>query len=390
MTHKAVLLESTGAYPILISIRNIWLAFQPILDYNRIHMATKRLSRRDFLKLSALGLGSLAFNPFPPPYDDYQAGLMLVGRVTVDQQAAIYKEPRFHSGITRWTRQDELLNIYYQLTPVEGPPYNPIWYRVFGGYIHSGYLQVAKFRYNAPLEQIPESGQLAEVTVPYSQAYSYSKTYGWEPDYRLYYETTHWITDIVKGPDGKPWYQLTSELTDFLVYYVSALHLRPIPNEEMTPLSPDLPFDAKRIEVSLQRQYLTAFEYDQPVLGMRISTGLGELEVPTGRKTPKGRFNITSKSPSKHMGGVQASGAPDEYILPGVPWTSFFIFESGVAFHGTFWHSNFGLPMSHGCINLSNKDAKWLFRWVTPAYDLPIQDRSNWDVRGHGTRIDIF
>jgi len=325
-------------------------------------MAPQKLSRRDFLKLSALGLGSLAFNPFPPPYDDYQAGQMLVGRVTVDQQAAIYEEPRFHSGVVRWTRQDELLNIYYRLTPVEGPPYNPIWYRVFGGYIHSGYLQIAKFRYNAPVDSVPESGQLAEVTVPYTQAYTFSQANGWAQTYRLYFETTHWITDMVEGPDGKAWYQLTSELTDFLIYYVSALHLRPIPDEEMTPLSPELPFDAKRIEVSLEKQFLTAFEWDQPIYRTRISTGLGELEVPQGRKTPHGTFNVTSKSPSKHMGGVQASGAPDEYILPGVPWTSFFIFESGVAFHGTFWHTNFGLPMSHGCINLSNKDAKWLFR----------------------------
>jgi len=353
-------------------------------------MSLQKLSRRDFLKLSTLALGSLAFNPFPPPYDDYQAGQLLVGRVTVDQQAAIYKEPRLHSGVVRWTRQDELLNIYYPLTPVEGPSYNPLWYRVWGGFIHSGYLQLAKFRYNTPLDQVSDQGQLAEVTVPYTQAYTYSETNGWVQNYRLYYETTHWITDIVDGPDGKPWYQLTSELTDYLTYYVTAMHLRPIPDDEIAPLSPDLPFEVKRIEVSLEGQFLTAFEYDQPIYRTRISTGLGEQDVPRGRKTPRGIFNITSKAPSKHMGGVQASGAPDEYILPGVPWTSFFIFESGVAFHGTFWHSNFGLPMSHGCINMSNKDAKWLFRWVTPIYELPIGDRSDWDVRGYGTQIEII
>ena len=76
------------------------------------------------------------------------------------------------------------------------------------------------------------------------------------------------------------------------------------------------------------------------------------------------------------MGSVQASGAPGSYTLPGVPWTSFFIFETGVAFHGTFWHNNFGIPMSHGCINMRNEDAKWLFRWVTPTYEMPIEDRS--------------
>ncbi|OQX62000.1 MAG: hypothetical protein B5M51_06740, partial [Anaerolinea sp. 4484_236] len=44
---------------------------------------------------------------------------------------------------------------------------------------------------------------------------------------------------------------------------------------------------------------------------------------------------------------------------------------SGVAIHGTYWHNNFGYPMSHGCINMRNQDAKWLYRWTTPPYDPP-------------------
>ncbi|RME08602.1 MAG: murein L,D-transpeptidase, partial [Anaerolineae bacterium] len=299
----------------------------------------------------------------------------LVGRVVADRVAAIYKEPRFHSGVVRWTRQDELLNLYYAVTPPDGPAYNPVWYRVWGGFIHSGYLQLVEFRYQQPLDAVPSAGQLGEITVPYTQAFQYSREAGWLPGYRLYYETTHWITDVVDGPDGKPWYQLTSELTDYLVYYVRAEHLRPIPDEEIAPISPELPYEAKRIVVSLKDQMLTAYEADTPVFWARISSGLSGAEVPKGTQTPRGRFHITSKSPSKHMGNVAASGAPDEYILPGVPWTSFFIFESGVAFHGTFWHNNFGIPQSHGCINMRNADAKWLFRWVTPVFPLPVTER---------------
>ena len=285
--------------------------------------------------------------------------------------------------------QDELIQLYYPLTTVEGPPYNPLWYRVWGGYLHSAYVQPVEFHYNEPLDSLPESGQLAEVSVAYTQAYGYSQNKSWMASYRLYYETTHWITDIVTGPDGHVWYQLTSELTNTLIYYVAAQHLRPIPDDEIAPISPEIPFNEKRIEVSLPGQYFTAFEWNQPIYRARISSGAGSIPVPRGLQTPRGTFHITSKSPSKHMGGVQASGAPDEYILPGVPWTSFFIFESGVAFHGTFWHSNFGLQMSHGCINLRNADAKWLFRWVTPTYELPVTDRSGWDVRGYGTEIII-
>jgi lipoprotein-anchoring transpeptidase ErfK/SrfK len=349
----------------------------------------KPINRRTFLKLGALALGSLAFNPFPDPQDDFPFAQRSLGRVTVDRTAAIYEAPEEHTGVVRWTRRDELHNIYAELTPDSGPTYNPLWYRVWEGYIHSAYIQRVRYRYNSPLDSIPESGQLAEVTLPYSQAYGYSSREGWVQNYRLYSETTHWITGVDEGPDRQPWYQLTSEIDDYLQYYVPASHLRPIPDAEISPISPDVPYAEKLIRVSLIGQSLTCYEGDQAVFGARISSGLGRTIVPEGTRTPTGRFHITSKTPSKHMGSISASGAPDNYILPGVPWTSFFILETGVAFHGTFWHSNFGLPMSHGCVNMRNQDAKWLFRWVTPHFDLPVADRRSWDARGYGTQVVI-
>src|SRR3990172_2396540 len=73
----------------------------------------------------------------------------------------------------------------------------------------------------------------------------------------------------------------------------------------------------------------------------------------------------------------------DDYVLPGVPWTCFFT-ETGVAFHGTYWHDNFGMPMSRGCVNMRIEEAKWLFRWARPLHD---PDRiSN---RGIGTGVVI-
>jgi len=347
------------------------------------------LSRRDFLKISALTLGSLAFNPFPRNGDENQVPSLMVGRIAVDRRAAIYEEPKEHSGVVRWTRQDELLNIYYSLTPPDGPAYNPVWYRVWEGYIHSAYIQLTRYRYNTPIDSIPDSGLLAEVSVPFTPAFSYNRYDGWQPRYRLYYETTHWITGLDEGPDGEPWYELTSEIDDYLTYYVPATHLRPISDDEISPISPDIPYEDKLIQVSLYSQSLTAFEGNQPVFSSKISSGLSGKIVPEGTQTPTGRFHVTSKTPSKHMGEITASGAPDSYILPGVPWTTFFIYETGVAFHGTFWHNNFGVPMSHGCINMRNEDAKWLFRWVSPTFDLPVRNRQDWDSRGYGTQVVI-
>jgi lipoprotein-anchoring transpeptidase ErfK/SrfK len=166
--------------------------------------------------------------------------------------------------------------------------------------------------------------------------------------------------------------------------------MRPIPEAELTPLSPDVPPEEKRIIVSIARQELTAFEGEKAVYTARISSGLPSREpIPQGTRTTRGRFNISSKSASKHMGALSASGAPGSYTLPGVPWTSFFIFEYGVAFHGTYWHNNFGTPMSHGCINMRNPDAKWLFRWITPTWVLPIDERRDWERRGLGTLVIV-
>jgi lipoprotein-anchoring transpeptidase ErfK/SrfK len=49
----------------------------------------------------------------------------------------------------------------------------------------------------------------------------------------------------------------------------------------------------------------------------------------------------------------------------GIAWTSLFSGD-GVAIHSTFWHNNFGVPVSHGCVNTMPDDAKWIFRWTTP------------------------
>ena len=53
------------------------------------------------------------------------------------------------------------------------------------------------------------------------------------------------------------------------------------------------------------------------------------------------------------------------YDLPGIAWSTIFA-TGGVAVHSTFWHNNYGDAMSHGCVNVTPEDAKWLFRWTLP------------------------
>jgi lipoprotein-anchoring transpeptidase ErfK/SrfK len=58
--------------------------------------------------------------------------------------------------------------------------------------------------------------------------------------------------------------------------------------------------------------------------------------------------------------------AANSYDLPGIPWVSY-LTEKGISFHGTYWHNDYGKPRSHGCINLTPDDARWIYRWSNPA-----------------------
>ncbi|MDH5508256.1 MAG: L,D-transpeptidase [Anaerolineae bacterium] len=343
------------------------------------------LSRREFLKFSGLVLSSLAAGPrnFQDRPDERDFGPF--GRVAY-QSISVLDAPRLDAKTVAYRFRDELLNIYKEVTPPSGPAYNPRWYRVWGGYVHSAHVQPSRVRYNGVLDSLAEGGQLSELTVPFSQPHKYSSWAGWEKveEFLYYYESTHWLTDIVEGPDRSAWYQITDELGD-AKYYVPAIHLRPILDEELAPLSTEVPAAEKRIEVSLRWQSLTAWEGDSIAFSTQVSTGIQSATPTSGipTTTPQGSFNVQVKMPSKHMGTSRLTDTLGDRALPGVPWTAFFT-QQGHAIHGTYWHNNFGWPMSRGCINMRNQDAKWLFRWMTP-----VNDPGDWESIGNGTRLII-
>lgn len=110
------------------------------------------------------------------------------------------------------------------------------------------------------------------------------------------------------------------------------------------------PTAGRWIDVNLRTQRLTAYQGNTPVFSALISGGL------PATPTVVGRFAIYSKLTSTRMTGPG-------YDLPGVPYTMYFY--KGYAIHGTYWHNNFGRPMSHGCVNMRTQDAAWLFNWAS-------------------------
>ena len=129
------------------------------------------LSRRDFLKLSGLTLGGLAFSPFLPGLTDFDDSFVV--RIATAQMP-VRKEPTDESRIELTWYRDELVHIYGQVT-AEEPPHNPVWYRTWGGYMHRGRLHRVKTLYQTPPSTIAEGTRLiADVSVPFTTPYRYS------------------------------------------------------------------------------------------------------------------------------------------------------------------------------------------------------------------------
>lgn len=356
----------------------------------------KRINRRDFLKLGGLTLGGLAFSPFLPGLTDFDDSLVV--RIATAEMP-VRKAPSDDSRIELTRYRDELVRIYGEVT-AEEPQHNPVWYKVWGGYLHRGRLHRVKTLYQKPLERIPAGTRLlADVSVPFTTPYRFSKAFGWQqmaPP--MYYGSVHFIEAVEQGPEmadySGAWYRIFDELDSNVSYYVPAIHMRVFPDPMLAPITPDVPYEQKLIEVNLSTQMLYAYEYGSVVFQTNISSGVpgdptGGTGIPT--TTPVGKFSIMDKVPAKHMGfsyfGAQTTGNVladvDNYVLPGVPWTLFFT-RQGHAFHGTYWHENFGTPMSKGCINMRSNEANWLFRWA-----LPVHVQGNVATRGLGTPVEI-
>jgi lipoprotein-anchoring transpeptidase ErfK/SrfK len=329
-----------------------------------------RLSRREFMRLMGLGTAGLALPSFN--LNHYYPSTEF-GRVTAES-ISVYEKPNDKSRIISQRYRDNILNIYREIESEFGPGYNPLWFRVWGGYVHSGFVQKVHYQLNPVVETIPDQGQYAEVTVPFSQAYQLRNKGKWEKLYILYFTSVHPIFSVRDGPDGQPWYEIRDSLVT-LSYYIPAIHMHVIDPSETTPLSPEVNPELKKIEISIDQQQLTAFEGSRIVKQTKVSTGRPYLNpdptlIPTD--TPKGEFHIRAKRQSVHMGDGTLRSDAEAYELPGVPWVSYFESSTGVAIHGTYWHNNYGVTMSHGCVNMRSEDAKWVYRWTTPEPSGPV------------------
>ncbi len=138
----------------------------------------------------------------------------------------------------------------------------------------------------------------------------------------------------------------------------------PVDNQPAPPVAQPAPQSApthstasqaeRWVDVNLTTQTVTAYEGNTPVRNVLASTGRWQYP------TVVGTYKIYVKYEKARMrGGIGA----DAYDLPDVPYVMYFY--RGYGLHGTYWHNNFGTPMSHGCVNLSISDSEWFFNWAS-------------------------
>jgi len=344
------------------------------------------VSRRDFLKRSALTVFSWPLLTFNKPNqlltpNTENIASEILGRVLFDGSPTFIK-PDDQSMSNGTHKFNDVVSLSQPITGFSHSSKNDIWFGMENdSYIQSQNIQLVQNKLNNPRVDIRSSGQLAEITVPFSEALP-----GNQQNARshkiFFYGSTHWVYGLGKDPYGNLYY-LVIEDRRGESYYVNTSHLRVIDDEELLQISPELEPESKTILVDTKNQILTAYENNSPVMISAISSG--KFSEKFNLITPVGEYSINYKRPSRHMVHSDKIGINDNELY-GVPWVSYFT-DSGIAFHGTYWHNDYSQPRSHGCVNLPIHAAHWIYLWTDPV--VPPQ-REKKHVPMYGTRVEVI
>jgi hypothetical protein len=333
------------------------------------------LTRRAFLRASVLAMGSLALTPWKvwaqtaldwPDAEKF--GRVCLGKVSIrskpDPNAPVVKEI-FDDAIVVWLR--EVIGV--------SPGYGSRrWVETPDGYIYAPRLQPSYNRPNQPVTTLPvisgKKGMWVEVTVPYVDLTIANPPFR-TPTFkealypRLYFGQVSWVDEIKTSSDGTVLYRLNQEFGTYGdMFWVPAEAMKPISAEDVAPISPGV--ENKKVVVNVTRQTLSCYEDGREVFFCRVSTGAKfdyQGNPVDAWATPLGPHPISRKLISLHMSGETTGDYPE------VAWTSLITGE-GVSVHSTYWHNEFGVPRSHGCINCLAEDARWVFRWTEPVVTL--------------------
>ena len=335
-----------------------------------------KFTRRTFLQNSAMLLGASIIRPRifrDEGAQDWPNGVPL-GRNCTSGKINLRSRPTVDSEIIQEIFEDTVVPWEREVIGAAPPGLvSRRWVQTPGGYLYAPSVQPVVNNPNVPLDSLPDNpsgkGMWAEVTIPFvdlvmANPPARSPWLSAVEHPRLYYSQVTWVDEIRKDSDGKIYYRINEKYGNpGDILWAAADAFRYIPPEEISPITPDV--TDKKVVVDTNYQTLSCYEGNSEVFFCRISSG-AEFNA-AGKQvenwsTPPGPHPIFRKLVSIHMSG-DASGAG--WDTSGIGWTCFFA-QGGVAIHSTFWHNNFGVPVSHGCVNARAEDAKWVFRWTQP------------------------
>ncbi|MAQ13950.1 MAG: hypothetical protein CMN30_04040 [Sandaracinus sp.] len=133
----------------------------------------------------------------------------------------------------------------------------------------------------------------------------------------------------------------------------------PSERPESAPADPE--WRGTWIDVDVSEQVLVAYRGDRAVFATLVSTGRAR----PSHETPKGEHRLWVKLAYSDMDNLERDDVSENYALERVPWVQYF--EGANGLHAAFWHDDFGRRKSHGCVNLSPRDARTLFDFTEPA-----------------------
>ncbi len=253
---------------------------------------------------------------------NYDESLTLLGRYIYDTWLYVSTS----DGLKGWVRINtvDLTGVTLKYQPVQTPSAYPVVSITVSDYffnLHAGptldFSKLAKLTQGDPLQLL---GQLND--------------HSW-----LYVRTSD-------GQEG--WIQTESVYLDglSLLYDYHPIQTPP-PTETSTPVI--LPgIEGRWIDIDLSEQRLYAYDGTNLVDSFLVSTGVDKYPTETGQ------YHIYVKYLASLMHG-------NDYYLPDVPYTMYY--SGDFSIHGTYWHHNFGTPISHGCVNMDISEAEWLYNW---------------------------
>ncbi|MCW5873384.1 MAG: L,D-transpeptidase [Anaerolineales bacterium] len=349
------------------------------------------LNRREFLKLGGLALGAAALPPSVSSALKVNPRYLLqepfpqaerLGRVVEELDRFVYvrSAPNREAPEVGQLMGDTVVPWIREVVGSATGLRNQRWIEIPQGYVWAPFLQPVKNIVNEPLTSLPDysggggnPGMWMEVTQPYVdvQLVNANAPYGHRIRFlvqsnwpiRLYYGQVMWVDDIRTNDAGETEYHvfdLYGSLGDH--FWAPARAFKPIHPEDISPISPEV--ENKEIVINIARQTMSCYENGREVHFSRVSTGR-DSEEGIGYTPVSDYLRVYMKYISTTMtGGTSGAG----YDLAGIGWCTF-IATGGIAVHTCYWHNNYGERTSAGCVNATQEDAKFIFRWTAPQVD---------------------